>query len=99
MNRKVILLALIMFALTASLMCAKIYYGGHTLKTSVAHELWRVTTIFDINGRTVKNLIHQNMQPGTHKAIWNAHNEPSGTYLIYFSANDFQQTGKCLLLK
>ena len=56
-------------------------------------------SIYDINGRLVRNILKQDMQPGHHETIWDAKNKPSGNYFIKLIANDFQETLKCILLK
>lgn len=56
-------------------------------------------SIYDINGRFVENLLHQDILPGQYKITWNAKDKPSGCYLIRFQTNHFETLHKCLLLK
>lgn len=51
MNKRVIFIAFLLFLLTAGLMAARVYYGGHTIQREYGHQLWRVTTIIELDGR------------------------------------------------
>ncbi|HRS52651.1 MAG TPA: T9SS type A sorting domain-containing protein [Candidatus Marinimicrobia bacterium] len=56
-------------------------------------------SIFDMNGRLVDKIVNQFQPAGYYSVQWNAGNYSTGVYLYKFRADDFQQAGKCLLLK
>ena len=56
-------------------------------------------TVFDLCGRYVVKLADNIFTPGGHSITFDAANLPSGLYLVRFSAEDYQQTGKLLLIK
>ncbi len=56
-------------------------------------------SIFDINGRLVDKIVNQFQPAGYYSVQWNAGNYSTGVYLYKFRADNFQQVGKCLLLK
>ncbi len=55
--------------------------------------------IFDILGRKVETLAQEEQLAGYHHAIWDAKNQPSGTYFCRIQAGDNAQTRKMVLLK
>jgi tetratricopeptide (TPR) repeat protein len=56
-------------------------------------------SIFDISGRLVETLINQKQNAGQYDVRWNAYSYPSGVHLYQIQLWDFQQVGKCLLVK
>lgn len=61
-------------------------------------------TIYNIRGQEVKTLLAQNMNPGTHRAVWNGKDNldqpvPSGVYFYRLSAPEGNLTKSCILIK
>jgi hypothetical protein len=52
-----------------------------------------------IDGQLVEVLADGWKAPGSHMAVWNAHNQASGTYFYRFRCGDFAETRKMTLLK
>lgn len=55
--------------------------------------------IYDINGRIISKLFEGQLNPGYHNVVWNANDQPSGTYFIKVQSTAFSKVTKCLLLK
>jgi hypothetical protein len=55
--------------------------------------------IYDITGREVAQLVKGYQSAGIHNATFDGSNLASGVYFAHFSAGDFKQTQKLLLLK
>ena len=58
-------------------------------------------TIFDVRGRTVKNLINEKRFSGKSSIQWNAKDShgqtvPSGIYFFAMNAGDFKKTNKMI---
>jgi len=56
-------------------------------------------TIYDITGRTVKELVNQDLAAGVHTVGFNASDLASGTYIYRIQAGSFVQSKKMILLK
>ena len=56
-------------------------------------------SVFDINGRLVKELTNSHRTMGEHKITWAAENQSSGVYLVRFEVNGFTQIKKIMLIK
>ena len=56
-------------------------------------------TIYDITGRTVKEVVNQDLAAGVHTVDFNASNLASGTYIYRIQAGSFVQSKKMILLK
>ena len=61
-------------------------------------------TIYDAQGRTVKNLINEKRFSGKSSIQWNAKDNhgqtvPSGIYFFAMKAGDFQKINKMIFLK
>ena len=61
-------------------------------------------TVYDILGREVKVLLHENKNSGTHALQWSGTNRfgkpvASGTYFLIMEALNFNQIQKVLLIK
>ena len=76
--------------------------------TTIEYELPLDThmelTIYDVQGRTVNNLINKKRNSGKSFIQWNAKDNygqtvPSGIYFFSMKAGDFQKTNKMMLLK
>ncbi len=55
--------------------------------------------IFDILGHTIATLLNETQLAGEHSISWNALEYPSGIYFYRFTATNFSETKKLLLLK
>ncbi|MCX7835450.1 MAG: T9SS type A sorting domain-containing protein [bacterium] len=60
--------------------------------------------IYDLNGREVRNLLENELQPGSHILSWDGKNAQgqalaSGTYIVKMQAGKFEASRKILLLK
>ena len=56
-------------------------------------------SIYDINGRMVKQLINDVRLAGSHDINWDASMNASGVYFIRFNADGNMHTQKILLVK
>ena len=56
-------------------------------------------SVYDMQGRMIKQLISGVYQPGEYEAVWDAGNYSSGVYLVKMSAEEFNKTMKVVLLK
>jgi hypothetical protein len=61
-------------------------------------------TIYDINGRLIKVLANEQMQPGNHQLIWNAKDEKgspvvAGVYLLKLQTGNYTEVKKMSLVK
>ncbi len=56
-------------------------------------------TIYDVLGRRVAMLVDQDLDAGTHSAVWDATNAASGVYLYTLKTNGYQETKRLVLLK
>ncbi|MBN1984540.1 MAG: T9SS type A sorting domain-containing protein [Chitinivibrionales bacterium] len=55
--------------------------------------------IYDMTGKEVATLVNGSQAAGTHTAVWNANEIPSGVYFYQIHAGSFNATKKMLLLK
>jgi len=55
--------------------------------------------IFDVSGKLVETLVHENQRTGSHKVNWDAANHPSGIYFYKLMTNDHSKTQKMILMK
>ncbi len=68
-------------------------------------EAGRVSiTIYDMQGKLVRQLIEENQAAGGYSIIWNGHDEQgnkvySGVYFYQFNCNQLQQSQKMILMK
>lgn len=56
-------------------------------------------TVYDLLGRQVAILLDGRQHAGLHNVLFDAGNLPSGVYMYRLQADQFEQTGKMLLLK
>ena len=75
-----------------------------TIQYTLAEETMVSLTVFNINGREVRMLTDETMQPGPHEAVWDGKDNHgrdvgSGLYFYLLHAGDFQDTRKMVLLK
>lgn len=55
--------------------------------------------IFNPTGQLIETLINDQLSPGEHSVVWNAHDQPSGMYFYRLQAGDYVETKKLMLLK
>jgi photosystem II stability/assembly factor-like uncharacterized protein len=55
--------------------------------------------VYDLTGRELEILLNSKLEPGIHKAVWDASNYPSGVYFYKLETEAFSQTKKMILLK
>jgi len=55
--------------------------------------------VYNAIGQEIASLLDQEMPAGTHAAVWDASNIPSGMYFYRFQSASFSQTGKLMLMK
>ena len=55
--------------------------------------------VFDLNGREVARLVDERRSAGSHRVIWDAHEQSSGIYFVKLTAGSQQTTRQLLLLK
>ncbi len=72
-------------------------------QTSIKYEVSSITnvrlTIYDILGREIETLVNEEKLPGSYEVKFNASHLPSGTYFYRFSAGNYTETKKMLLIK
>ena len=56
-------------------------------------------SVYDINGRLIKELANDYKSVGEYSVTWNAGNNSSGVYFVRFNADGFTQTQKIMLVK
>ncbi|MDP8239533.1 MAG: T9SS type A sorting domain-containing protein [Candidatus Hatepunaea meridiana] len=56
-------------------------------------------SIFDSGGRLVGTLVSSEKNAGNYNVVWNALNKPTGIYLCKFTAGEFAETVKLILIK
>jgi len=55
--------------------------------------------MYDVLGREIETLLHEDKHPGVYRVMWNAARLSSGTYLARLQADAFSQTRHVVLLK
>ena len=55
--------------------------------------------IFNLSGQVIKTLVNEQLPAGEFEIVWNAGLLPSGFYLCHFTAGEFVQTRKLLLIR
>jgi len=58
-----------------------------------------IVKIYNLNGQLVESLVNEQKTKGLHYVGWNANNLSSGTYIYLIQSNNFNDWGKCLLIK
>jgi flagellar hook assembly protein FlgD len=75
------------------------------IKFSIQNESNVEISIYNIKGRKIKQLVHNQLSTGQHSVVWNGtdnNNEPvsSGVYLYKLNVNcKTEAVKKCMLLK
>ena len=55
--------------------------------------------IYDLLGKEIEIIVNGELNAGTYAAVWNASDYPSGVYYYRFSAGDYTETKKMVLMK
>jgi hypothetical protein len=55
--------------------------------------------VYNAIGQEIASLLDQELDAGTHSAVWDASSIPSGMYFYRFQSASFSQTGKLMLMK
>jgi hypothetical protein len=70
-----------------------------TIEYALPEQASITLDIFDIQGRKVAALQEGVMPAGYHMSTWDAHDAPSGIYIVRLRAGEFAETRKITLLK
>jgi len=75
-------------------------FNSHTIiDYNIVYTGKTTLTIYDMLGRKVETLVNCIMPSGSHQAVWQADNQPSGVYFFKLQTDDDKQTKKMLLLR
>ena len=55
--------------------------------------------IYDLRGRLIATLVEKEVPAGSHEAIWNGQDVPSGMYLVMMKTPDFTKVRKVMLIR
>nr|HMT13009.1 T9SS type A sorting domain-containing protein [Ignavibacteria bacterium] len=69
------------------------------IKFDIPRESFVKITIYDALGRIVRDIVNQNMQPGSYSIDWNASSNASGIYFYRIQAGDYVNEMKMVLVK
>jgi hypothetical protein len=58
-----------------------------------------VLKVYDIMGREIQTLVNEKLNPGTYEVTFYGSNYASGVYFYTFTAEEFKETKKLVLLK
>lgn len=71
--------------------------------TSIRFEVSRLNNIkivvYDVMGHEIKNLVNESLQPGTYETSFDGYLLNSGIYFYKFTAGDYSETKRMLLIK
>lgn len=70
-----------------------------TLGFDLAGAAHATLRVYDLQGRLVATLVDDALPPGQFTYTWEAHNLPSGAYLVRLQADGFVQTQQVVLVK
>jgi aminopeptidase N len=70
---------------------------GFTIPVDISENV--SLQVFDINGRLIKTLLHDNVKSGYHEIAWDATELPSGMYFVKLNSGKISLTEKMILLK
>jgi len=90
-------------ALAPSFNLAQNYPNPFNPSTTITFDLAQTNyvtiTVFDLQGKTISNIVSDVYPAGRYSVKWNAINLPSGIYFYRMNAGSFVQTRKLILLK
>jgi len=66
---------------------------------SIAYKSYAKIRIYDLLGRYVETVFDNVLEPGNYRAVWNALQQSSGTYVCVLQANGITKAIKLVLLK
>jgi len=69
------------------------------IRFGVVHEGQVDLTVFDVAGRVVERLVHENMPAGDHEVTWNASGLASGVYFARLTTPEGNYTTKVAVMK
>ena len=69
------------------------------IEYSVLEEGYANISVYDLQGRVIKELVSEYKDQGNYEVVWNAINIPSGVYFIQMNINSFVSTQKVMLIK
>jgi hypothetical protein len=69
------------------------------IKYQITNNSLVTLRVFDLLGREIETLVNEQQFPGTYSVNWNADNYPSGVYFYTFTAGEFKDTKKMILVK
>ena len=69
------------------------------LSYSIPNDSFIKLTVYDINGRHIETLINEFQSFGNYRINWKADNQPSGVYFVKFTADNFMETQRIMLIK
>jgi len=71
--------------------------------TLIAFDIPEVSTvsitIYDLNGREIRNLVDSRLDVGKYTAVWDAGTVTNGVYIVWMKSNNFTAVRKALLVK
>lgn len=70
-----------------------------TIQYQLAEQSMVTLEIFDLHGKRMKTLVHQQQSPGAYTTRWDARNQASGLYLLRLKAGNEILNRKMLLVK
>jgi hypothetical protein len=68
------------------------------VKFQIPIEGFAKLTVFDILGRETTTLVSESLKPGIYEVTWDGANYPSGVYFYKFTAGEYSETRKMILL-
>lgn len=68
---------------------------GFDLPASAAVSL----RVYDVLGREVARVVDGTLEAGSHRAVWDARDVASGTYIVHFRADDFVASQRITVMK
>ena len=70
-----------------------------TIQYEMAEPAYTRLTVFDVFGRTVRELVAGQLPAGRHSVVWDARNQSSGVYFYRLETEDFVETKSMFLAK
>ena len=69
------------------------------IEYSLLEQGYANISVYDLQGRVIKELVSEYKDQGDYKIVWDATNVPSGVYFIQMNINSFASTQKVMLIK
>lgn len=81
----------------------KNYPNPFNPSTTITFDIPRASfvelTVYDVTGRTLKHIVSEFKQPGSHSAVFDGSQYSSGLYICRLKAGDFTASEKMILIK